>query len=144
MLYLVVINNIIGPVNLIVCASCLVLLFFESAFGICLGCKVWNLFNKDKAQLCPGGACEVIPAPGSGASLAQVAIVAAFIGLVGAVAVWVAGNDPHAAALQAQGDGFAADPDRSGRSRALQGARIRESHGPRREVEAAQQLQVTA
>ena len=102
MLYLVVINNIIGPINLIVCASCLVLLFFESAFGICLGCKVYNLFSKDQAQLCPGGACEVIPAPGSGFSMAQVAIVAAFIGLVGAVAVWVAGNDPHAAALQAK------------------------------------------
>ena len=101
MLYLVVVNNIIGPINLIVCASCLVLLFFESAFGICLGCKVYNLFSKDQAQLCPGGACEVIPAPGSGASLAQVAIVAAFVGLVGAVAVWGAGNDPRAAALQA-------------------------------------------
>ena len=101
MLYLVVINNVIGPINLIVCASCLVLLFFESAFGICLGCKVYNLFNKGKAQLCPGGACEVIPAPGSGVSLVQGAIVVAFIGLVGAVALWVAGNDPRAAALQA-------------------------------------------
>ena len=101
MLYLVVINNIIGPINLLVCASCLVLLFFESAFGICLGCKVYNLFNKEQAQLCPGGACEVIPAPGSGAGPAQVAIVAAFIGLVGAVAVWVAGNDPHAGPRQA-------------------------------------------
>ena len=77
------------------------LLVLVTAFGICLGCKVYNLFSKDKAQLCPGGACAVIPAPSSGASVAQVAIVAAFIGLVGAVALWVAGNDPHAAALQA-------------------------------------------
>jgi hypothetical protein len=64
--------------------------------------QVYNLFSKDQAQLCPGGACAVIPAPGSGFGMAQVAIVAAFIGLVGAVAVWVAGNDPHAAALQAK------------------------------------------
>ncbi len=101
MLYLVVINNIIGPINLIVCAACLVLLFFESAFGICLGCKVYNLFNRDKAQLCPGGVCEVAPAANSRVSLAQASIVAAFVGLVGAVTVWIAGNDPHAATFQA-------------------------------------------
>jgi hypothetical protein len=101
MLYLVVINNIIGPINLIVCASCLVLLFFESAFGICLGCKVYNLFNKDKAQLCPGGACEAMPARGAGARLGQGVIVAAFVGLVGLAAVWVARNDPHATSFQA-------------------------------------------
>ncbi len=101
MLYLVVINNVIGPINLIVCSSCLVLLFFESAFGICIGCKVYNLFNKDQAQLCPGGVCEVERAPGAGGSLAQGAIVVAFAGLVGAVAIWVADHNPHAAALQA-------------------------------------------
>jgi hypothetical protein len=101
MLYLVVINNVVGPINLIVCSTCLVLLFFESAFGICIGCKVYNLFNQDQAQLCPGGVCEVEPAPGAGGSLAQGAIVVAFAGLVGAVAVWIAGHNPHAASLQA-------------------------------------------
>ncbi|NTV85937.1 MAG: DUF4395 domain-containing protein, partial [Burkholderiaceae bacterium] len=40
MLFLMVINHVIGPINLIVCASCLLLLFFETAFGICIGCKV--------------------------------------------------------------------------------------------------------
>jgi hypothetical protein len=59
MFYLIVINHVIGPINLIVCATCLILLFFESAFGICLACKVYNLFFKDKAQLCPGGVCEI-------------------------------------------------------------------------------------
>ncbi len=100
MLYLVVIKHVIGPINLIVCAACLVLLFFESAFGICIGCKVYNLFNKDQAQLCPGGVCEVDPAPGAGGSLAQGVVVVAFAGLVGAVAIWVAGHNPYAAALQ--------------------------------------------
>ena len=42
MLFLIVINNLIGPINLLVCAACLTLMFFESAFGICLGCKVYN------------------------------------------------------------------------------------------------------
>ena len=59
MLYLVVVNNLIGPINLIICSTCLVLLFFEAAFGICLGCKIYNLFFKQKATLCPGGTCEV-------------------------------------------------------------------------------------
>ena len=59
MFYLVVLNNVIGPFNLLVCVICLTLLFFEAAFGICLGCKIYNLFHKQKAQLCPGNACAI-------------------------------------------------------------------------------------
>ncbi len=99
MLYLVVIEHVVGPINVLVCAACLVLLFFESAFGICIGCKVYNWFNKDRAQLCPGGVCEVEPAPGAGGNLGQGAVVLAFAGLVGAWGVWVAGNDPYAQAM---------------------------------------------
>ena len=51
MLYLVVLKNVVGPINLIVCSLCLLLLFFETAFGICIGCQVYNWFNKEKAQL---------------------------------------------------------------------------------------------
>jgi hypothetical protein len=102
MLYLVVIRHVIGPVNLLVCAACLVLLFFESAFGICIGCKVYNAFSGSKAQLCPGGVCEVDPAPKSGGNWAQAAVVGAFAALVAGVAVWVAGNDPYARAPAAE------------------------------------------
>jgi Domain of unknown function (DUF4395) len=98
MLYLVVINKLIGPVNLIVCAACLVLLFFESAFGICIGCKVYNLFHKEQAQLCPGSVCEVSPASGSGVDWAQGTVLVAFAGLVGATAFWVGGLGPQATA----------------------------------------------
>lgn len=59
MLFLVVINDVRGPINMITCLVCLILLFFESAFGICVGCKLYNLFNKEKAQLCPGNVCEI-------------------------------------------------------------------------------------
>jgi hypothetical protein len=59
MFFLIVVNGVIGPINLLICISCLVFLFFESAFGICLGCKMYNLFHKDSAKLCPGGVCEV-------------------------------------------------------------------------------------
>jgi hypothetical protein len=48
-----------SPLNGIICILCLLLLFFESAFGICLGCKIYNFFNKEKAKLCPGGTCEI-------------------------------------------------------------------------------------
>lgn len=59
MIYLVVINDVRGPINMITCLICLMLLFFETAFGICIGCKLFSLFNKEKAQLCPGHVCEV-------------------------------------------------------------------------------------
>jgi len=100
MLYLVVIKHLIGPINLIVCSACLMLLFFETSFGICIGCKVYNLFNKEQAQLCPGGVCEFEPAPGAGGNLAQGAVLVAFFALVGAAAVWVAGNAPYARPIQ--------------------------------------------
>ena len=59
MLFLVVINRVIGPINLVICSACLVLLFFESAFGICLGCMFYPLFFKNKVQYCPGEVCDV-------------------------------------------------------------------------------------
>jgi hypothetical protein len=94
MLYLVVLNNVIGPINLIVCSICLTLLFFETAFGICIGCKMYNLFHQDKAQLCPGGVCAVLPAGSSGMSLAQMSIVVLFAVAVGAIAQWVYSQGP--------------------------------------------------
>jgi len=89
MLHLMVLNNVVGPINLIVCALCLTLMFFESAFGICIGCKIYNFFNKEKARLCPGGVCELTPAQGNHPSLAQFVIVAGFAGVVVITAQWV-------------------------------------------------------
>lgn len=40
------------------CLICLIFLFFEASFGICLGCLVYNLLYKEKAKLCPGNVCE--------------------------------------------------------------------------------------
>ncbi|HIP21705.1 MAG TPA: DUF4395 domain-containing protein, partial [Candidatus Pacebacteria bacterium] len=56
----IVVIGIFSPLNGLICMLCLLLLFFESAFGICLGCKIYNIFNKEKAKLCPGGTCEVV------------------------------------------------------------------------------------
>jgi hypothetical protein len=54
-----VIVNAFSPITGILCLVCLVFLFFESAFGICLGCKVYSLFHKEKVQYCPGEVCDV-------------------------------------------------------------------------------------
>ncbi|MBA4410981.1 MAG: DUF4395 domain-containing protein [Odoribacter sp.] len=59
MFILMVIVNSYSPITGIVCLICLILLFFESVFGICLGCKFYTLFYKEKAQYCPGEICEL-------------------------------------------------------------------------------------
>lgn len=56
--FLVVINSQ-SPITGLICLICLIFLFFESAFGLCLGCKLYSLFNKEKAQYCPGEVCEL-------------------------------------------------------------------------------------
>ncbi len=101
MLYLLVIRQLIGPLNLIVCATCLTLLFFESAFGICLGCKLYNLAYPAQARLCPGGVCETDAPTATRTSGAQLAVVAAFAVLVGGVAQWVYHSTPPTAAAPA-------------------------------------------
>lgn len=45
--------------NLVLCGMCLVFLFFESAFGICLGCVMYAKLTPYIPQYCPGGVCEM-------------------------------------------------------------------------------------
>jgi hypothetical protein len=56
MFLIVVVFEVMTPVKIVICMICLVLLFSESAFGICLGCKIYN-FLKKKTMYCAGG-CE--------------------------------------------------------------------------------------
>lgn len=51
--------NFAGPIALLGCVTCIVLLFLESAFGICVGCAIYNRLWPGSAQLCPGGVCEI-------------------------------------------------------------------------------------
>lgn len=44
MVFLVLINRII-------CSTYLLLMFFEMVFGICIGCRIYNLFSRKQAQL---------------------------------------------------------------------------------------------
>jgi 4-hydroxybenzoate polyprenyltransferase len=59
MFVLMVLVNSYSPITGIICLICLIFLFFESAFGICLGCKFYPLFFKGKTQYCPGEICDV-------------------------------------------------------------------------------------
>lgn len=57
MFVLFIILNTFSIFTGIICLICLIFLFFESAFGICLGCLFYGWFYKDKAQYCPGEVC---------------------------------------------------------------------------------------
>ena len=89
MLYLIVIKGVIGPINMLVCGTCLLLLFFESSFGICIGCKLYDMFSKNEAELCPGNVCSYNPAPGAGGSWLQGLLFIVFLVAIFNVAIWV-------------------------------------------------------
>lgn len=55
--FMVVVNSF-SPITGIVCFICLIFLFFESAFGICLACKFYALVFREKVQYCPGEVCD--------------------------------------------------------------------------------------
>jgi hypothetical protein len=96
MSYLMVFNNMVGPLNLLVCGICLALMFAETAFGICIGCKIYNAFNREKAQLCPGGVCDVSTVSGASMNWAQGLVVLVFAGLSITVAQAVYRTGPAA------------------------------------------------
>lgn len=95
--------NIINAFSIftgLICLVCLIFLFFESAFGICLGCKLYPLFFKDKVQYCPGEVCDVKNKHDiQKTSVSQFLVLLAFIGFIVLTAYWM--NDrfremPHA------------------------------------------------
>ena len=59
MFVLLVVVNSYSIITGLTCLVCLIFLFFESVFGICLGCLVYRWYYKEKAQYCPGEVCDV-------------------------------------------------------------------------------------
>jgi hypothetical protein len=59
MFVLMVVMNTYSVITGIICLVCLIFLFFESAFGICLGCMVYPWIYRERAQYCPGEVCDV-------------------------------------------------------------------------------------
>ena len=58
MFVLIGILNFDNPITTLLCHACLIFLFFEAAFGICIGCKIYSRVYREKAQYCPGEVCE--------------------------------------------------------------------------------------
>ena len=46
MFALITVMNTFSVITGLVCFICLIFLFFETAFGICIGCKLYRIFNK--------------------------------------------------------------------------------------------------
>jgi len=88
MFVLLVVVNATSPITGLICLACLIFLFFESVFGICLGCKFYPLFHREKAQYCPGGVCEGKARQSiQRTSAAQIAIVFGLVAYVALTAV---------------------------------------------------------
>ena len=45
--------------KVLICILCLFLMFFETAFGICIGCMIYKWIVREDPRHCPGGVCEV-------------------------------------------------------------------------------------
>jgi len=80
MFFLMVILNSYSFISGIICLICLIFLFCESVFGICLGCIFYGWFYKEKAQYCPGEICDVkVKHEIQKISLIQLVIILGFI-----------------------------------------------------------------
>jgi len=80
---LTVVVNSYSPISGIICLICLVFLFSEAAFGICLGCKFYSMVYKEKAQYCPGEVCTPESRQAiQETSMAQVLVVVGFIAFI--------------------------------------------------------------
>lgn len=93
MFVLLVVVNAYSIITGIVCLICLIFMFFETAFGICIGCKLYGLFYKEKAQYCSGEICDVkTKSEIQKTSVVQIAIVLIFISFLLATAKFFDAN----------------------------------------------------
>lgn len=90
MFVLMVLVNSYSIITGLICLICLIFLFFESAFGICLGCLFYGWFYKEKAQYCPGEICDVKTKHDiQKTSFTQIMIVLALIAFIVAMSITV-------------------------------------------------------
>ena len=83
MFFFLVVKNSYSPITGITCLVCLIFLFFEAVFGICVGCKFYSLIYRKKARRCPGEVCDAKAIQDiQKTSLAQLLVVCAFTGFM--------------------------------------------------------------
>lgn len=84
MFYYLVIDFQPTPLKVLVCMVCMALLFFEAAFSICLGCKIFEWVKRKDPKYCPGGVCEMnIKEPIQTFSVAQKIILLSTVLIMG-------------------------------------------------------------
>lgn len=66
MILLLFVFQVTGPINLAICSICLTVMWFETSFGICIGCKLYYGLIKlgvlkapQIRPACPGGVCSI-------------------------------------------------------------------------------------
>ncbi len=96
--------NLAGPVAVLGCLTCLILLFSESALGICFGCMIYNRLWPGVAQACPGGVCAVPGArdPMTITRPVQAMVLGAFVVALGFAGPMIARLDGPVMPFQAQ------------------------------------------
>lgn len=83
MFLLMVVLNTYSAITGIICLICLIFLYFESVFGICLGCIFYAKVYKEKTQYCPGEICDVkVKQDIQKTSWMQMAVLVLFIALI--------------------------------------------------------------
>jgi len=93
MFLLMVLMNSYSFITGLICWTCLIFTFFESMFGICLGCLFYDKFHKTKAQHCPGGICELKAKQAiQNTSFEQIGIVIAFVVFIASFATFFNNN----------------------------------------------------
>ncbi|MEY3408085.1 MAG: hypothetical protein RL038_1146 [Actinomycetota bacterium] len=48
-----------NPIASLSCMACLMLLMYESIFGVCVGCTLYGKLFPNKPTVCPDGSCEI-------------------------------------------------------------------------------------
>jgi len=61
MFVIIVILEFMTSIKIGICILCIVLLFSETSFGICLGCIMYHKIYAKSPKYCPGNVCEVLP-----------------------------------------------------------------------------------
>ncbi|CAA6822596.1 MAG: Unknown protein [uncultured Sulfurovum sp.] len=95
MFFIIVVFEFMTPIKIAICLLCIFFLFSESAFGICVGCKVYHLVYKKNAKYCPGEVCEMhMQAPIQKTSLPEFIIAITFLAVTGVVTYTAFENKP--------------------------------------------------
>lgn len=84
MFVIVVMMEIMTPIKIWICSACLILLFSETAFGICIGCVLYRWITRTPPVLCPGEVCQIrTKTPIQQISLLQAVIALSALGIFG-------------------------------------------------------------